>query len=111
MDHSQLTASMLQQDVLLWLLVAAVSITLMKWHLSDSSFNLSDLICTDGRLNDKKALRTGTWIVMSYGFYSLVEDGKLTEWYATLYGALWVGNAALDKWQRLKEPKNATTTS
>ena len=98
--------TILQQDVILWVVILLVAVSLIRWHLNPrNGFNLADLICTDKKLNDKKFMRTGAFVVMTYGFYSLVEDGKLTEAYATLYGMLWVGNAALDKWQRQREPK------
>lgn len=94
------------QVLLFYALLLGVGLTLVKWHLSRNNFSLLDLVCTDGKLNDKKFIRTGSWVVMTYGFYVLIEDGKDLVAYGGLYGALWVGNAALDKYQRLQEAKN-----
>ena len=92
---------LLNQDLLALCLLAIFSILLLRWHFrSDNQFDLTDLICVDRKLNDKKFIRTGSWAVMTWGFYAMVEDGKLTEWYAGLYGALWVSNALVDKWLR-----------
>jgi len=100
---------MLVQD---YIAIAAAVVALavfLRWHLNPrNQFDLMDLICTDKRLNDKKFMRTGSWAVMTWGFYAMVEQGKDIVTYATLYGALWVGNAALDKWQRGNEQKGGS---
>lgn len=96
--------NLLNQDLLALTLLLLFSILLVRWHFrSDNHFDLTDLICVDGKLNDKKFIRTGSWAVMTWGFYAMVEDGKMTEWYAGLYGALWVSNALVDKWLRKGE--------
>lgn len=99
--------NIMQQDVLGWIAITAVVSVLLKWHFSTeyADFTLLDLICTGGNLNDKKFMRTGAFMVMTWGFYAMVEDGKLTEWFAMLYGSLWVGNAALHEWLRQQQEK------
>ena len=72
---------------------------LYVWHRdSQSKVDLKDLICKDGRLDEKKFTRLGAWIVSTWGFVYLVLDGKFTEWYFTGYMAIWVGNAIVDKY-------------
>jgi len=98
--------NMLQQDMLVWAVLVLTTAVFVRWHFNPKNqFDLMDLICTDKKLNDKKFMRTGAWAVMTWGFYAMAEQGKLTEWYVGIYGALWVGNAALDKWQRQQEEK------
>lgn len=96
-------------DDYLFVLVAAICLAiLIKWHLDEHNrLSLLDLVCTDGKLNDKKFVRFGSWVVMTLGFYTLaMHHPAYLETYAPLYGALWVGSAALDKWQRQKETEN-----
>jgi hypothetical protein len=97
-------------DDYLYPLVAIFSfLVLLKWHLAkDNTLSLLDLVCTDGKLNDRKVARMGSWIVMSLGFYTLsVHSPEQLNAYAPLYGALWVSSAAIDKWQRQKELDHA----
>lgn len=99
--------NVLSQEVIAWAGVLLIGLALLRWHIStENHFDLTDLVCVDGKLNDKKFQRTGSWAVMTWGFYALVEDGKLTEWYVFIYGTLWVGNALVDKYIR-KENENA----
>lgn len=96
-------------DDYIYLLIACFAAgTGLAWHLDrKNKFNLLDLVCTDGRLNDKKAVRFGSWVVMTIGFYTLaMHHPEQLVAYAPLYGGLWVSAAALDKWQRQQgEPK------
>jgi hypothetical protein len=72
---------------------------LYAWHRdSKSQVDLTDLICRDGKLDEKKFTRLGAWIVSTWGFVYLVLDGKFTEWYFTGYMAIWVGNVIVDKY-------------
>lgn len=90
-------------------LLAAAAITVLvflRWHLRpDNQFDLMDLVCREGKLNDKKFMRTGAWFVSTWGFYWLVLHDKMTEWYFMGYMVAWAGVAAFDKWQRRAEPK------
>ena len=97
---------MLNQDLFAGSGLTLALLVLLYWHLKPTEFDLTDLICTNGKLNDKKFIRFGSWVVMTWGFYAMVEDGKLTEWYVGVYGALWVGNAALHQWLTMKEKPN-----
>lgn len=98
---------MTDYTAILGLIVATVLAgLLLRWHLaSDNVVDLTELICTDGKLNDKKFMRFGSWLVMTWVLYYMTLNHKLTEWYVVIYGGLWVSNALFDKWLRLKETK------
>jgi len=94
-------------DDFLYLAAAAFAIGVMfHWHCAEKypKFSLIDLITTNGKLNDKKLMRFGSWCVMTLGFYTIqMHHPELLPTYAPLYAATWVGAAALDKWQRQRE--------
>jgi hypothetical protein len=72
---------------------------LYAWHRdSASKIDLTDLICSDNKIDEKKFTRLGAWIVSTWGFVYLMLDGKFTEWYFAGYMAIWVGNAIVDKY-------------
>jgi hypothetical protein len=72
---------------------------LYAWHRdSASKVDLTDLICSDNKIDEKKFTRLGAWIVSTWGFVYLMLDGKFTEWYFAGYMAIWVGNAIVDKY-------------
>lgn len=66
----------------------------------DSSFNLEDLICHNGRLDEKKFARFGAWVLSSWGFvYLMVKNpDSLPEWYFIGYMGVWVSNAIFEKY-------------
>jgi hypothetical protein len=71
---------------------------------------ISDLICVDGKLDEKKFTRFGAWVVSTWGFFYLILNDKFSEWFFTGYMAAWVGNALLDKYlNKPKETKIAST--
>lgn len=79
---------------------------LYAWHKdSDSKIDLKDLICREGKLDEKKFVRFGAWIVSTWGFVYLIVEERFSEWYFMGYMAAWVGNAIFDKYlNRPKEP-------
>lgn len=89
-------------DVLIWSIVLSAILIFWKWHLSEENqFNLMDLVCQNGKLSSSKFMRTGSWAVMSYGFYLLAKSSpESLVAYAPLYGGIWVSARALDKWQQ-----------
>ena len=90
------------------LFVTAISI-FWRWHFAkDNHFDLMDLICTEGRLNDKKFARTTALVITSWGFWTMSSQGKMTTELLFAYGALWIGNAAIDKWQWMATLKQGT---
>ena len=89
-------------DFLVWCVILSGVFIFWQWHLSkDNQFDISDLVCVDGKLSSSKFMRTGSWIVMSYGFYLLAKTSpESLVGYAPLYGGLWVAARALDKFQQ-----------
>lgn len=84
---------------------------LVVWHRdSKSRIDLKDLICKEGKLDEKKFTRLGAWIVSTWGFTYLILEGKFTEWYFTGYMAIWVGNAIVDKYLNNKYEINQKPT-
>jgi len=69
------------------------------WHRnSDTNIDLKDLICSRGKLDEKKFVRFGAWIVSIWGFVYLIIEERYSEWYFMGYMTAWVGNAILDKY-------------
>jgi hypothetical protein len=89
-------------DVLAWALVLTVIFVFWKWHLNpNNKFDLMDLVCEQDKLSSSKFMRTGSWAVMSYGFYLLAKTSpESLVGYAPLYGGIWVSARALDKFQQ-----------
>ena len=56
------------------------------------------MICTNNRIDEKKFVRFGAWIVSTWGFVYLIVEERFSEWYFAGYMAAWVGNALIDKY-------------
>jgi len=71
-------------------IVAVFALLLIFWHRTHPEFTLTDLLTGDnGRVSLRKfgalvALFSSTW-----GFVTLIEQGKLSEWYFTAYIGVW----------------------
>lgn len=91
------------------IVVLFLLLVLLIWHRhSDNKIDIKDLICIDGRLDEKKFVRFGAWIVSTWGFVYLIVEERFSEWYFMGYMTAWVGNAILDKYiNRQKENFNA----
>jgi len=106
-DWNSISKMHLSMSMVLAMVVFFLITILYVWHRdSQSKVDLKDLICKDGRIDEKKFTRLGAWIVSTWGFVYLVLDGKFTEWYFTGYMAIWVGNAIVDKY--LNNKNNVT---
>lgn len=68
-----------------------------------NTIDFADLICTNGYINDKKALRTGAFFLLSWVVIYQTLNNTLAEWFAFLYAGLFVSNALVDRWFRSKE--------
>lgn len=98
-DWSNISKLSVSMSVVLAMLVIFVSILLYVWHKDNKTkINLTDLVCKDGKLDEKKFTRFGAWVVSTWGFVYLILDNKFTEWYFTGYMAIWVGNVIVDKY-------------
>lgn len=65
---------------------------LWQWQRSHPDFDLSDLITGDnGRVSSTKFVQTATFIVTTWGFVTLVQQGKMSEWYLASYLGLGYG--------------------
>jgi hypothetical protein len=98
----ELLINMQPYDVMAWTLLAVVVYTLHGWHKNPRNrFNLADLVCEKGELSSSKFLKTGSWVIMSYGFILLSRQApESLVAYAPLYGGIWVSARALEKWQQ-----------
>jgi len=93
-------------NYILLLFGLVVATTVLVWlHNRREAFDLANLICTDGKINDKKFTRMGAFLVSTWGFYVLTAEAKMTEWYFVGYMGVWVVNALGDKWlwEKLKK--------
>lgn len=98
-DWTTISKMHFSMSVVLAMVVFFLIAILYAWHRdSESKIDLKDLICRNGKLDEKKFTRLGAWIVSTWGFVYMVLDGKFTEWYFTGYMAIWVGNAIVDKY-------------
>jgi hypothetical protein len=71
-------------------LVALVA--LLMWQRSHPNFDLSDLITGDnGKVSATKFSQTGAWVVATWGFVTLIQQEKMTEWYFAGYMAACFG--------------------
>lgn len=98
-DWSVISKMHVSMGVVLGIVILFLLTLLYIWHKDrKSKIDLTDLICKDGLLDEKKFTRFGAWIVSTWGFIYLMLDDKFTEWYFTGYMAIWVGNAIVDKY-------------
>jgi hypothetical protein len=86
-------------NTVLIIVVVMLIAVLYAWHRdSNNRIDLKDLICNDGKIDEKKFVRFGAWIVSTWGFVYLIIEERFSEWYFMGYMAAWVGNAILDKY-------------
>lgn len=105
-DWTNLNKAQFGLSTILALAVISLLILLYVWHKdSKSNIDLKDLICKDGRLDEKKFVRFGAWIVSTWGFVYLIVEERFSEWYFMGYMAAWVGNAIFDKYLTKKDEK------
>ena len=66
--------------------------TVVSWHRNKEGFDLSQCIVdsTTQRIAPEKVGFMTVLAIMTWGFVALVLQGKLTEWYATVYGGMFV---------------------
>jgi len=103
-DWTNLNKAQFAMSTLLIIVVGFLLLLLWIWHRnSDSNIDLKDLICSRGKIDEKKFVRFGAWIVSTWGFVYLIVEERFSEWYFMGYMAAWVSNAILDKY--LNKPK------
>jgi ABC-type Mn2+/Zn2+ transport system permease subunit len=75
-------------NLALSLIALGVLVALFMWQRSHPNFDLSDLITGDnGKVSATKFAQTGAWVVATWGFVTLIQQGKMTEWYFGAYMA------------------------
>ena len=105
-DWTTLSKMQIGMSGLLVLVVFFLITLLYVWHIdSRSNIDLKDLICKDGRVDEKKFTRLGAWIVSTWGFVYLILDDQFTEWYFFGYMGVWVSNVILDKYVNTRSIK------
>lgn len=85
----------------LGLILAAISVAGILWNWQrdrDNDVDIKDLICTNGRIDEKKFMRFAAFVVSTWGFIYLILDQRFSEWYFAGYMAAWTGNALFEKW-------------
>lgn len=98
-------------SLLLTIVTCFLLLLLWVWHRdSRSKIDLTDLICKEGRVDEKKFTRLGAWIVSTWGFVYMILDDQFTEWYFVGYMGIWTGNAILDKYFNNKSVAPAVVT-
>jgi hypothetical protein len=88
------------------IIIVALLALLIAWNIQRDKTNqidLKDLVCKDGRINEAKFMRFGTFVVSTWGFVYLIVDQRFSEWYFAGYMAAWTGNALVNKWLSIKE--------
>lgn len=94
-------------ELLLALLILLVIIVTVKMTCNPrDSFDLKDLVSSNGHVDEKKFTRFGAWVVSTWGFvYLLVSKPEnFPEWYFTVYMGAWVANAIMDKYMNTTKP-------
>ena len=107
-DWTDINKAQFGLSTVLAIVVGLLIFVLYAWHKdSESKIDLKDLICSDNKLDEKKFVRFGAWIVSTWGFVYLIVEERFSEWYFMGYMAAWVGNAIFDKY--LSRPKDLPT--
>ena len=102
-DFNDINRAQVAMSTVLFIVVLFLLLLLWVWHRnSDSNIDLKDLICSNGKIDEKKFVRFGAWIVSTWGFVYLIVEERFSEWYFMGYMAAWVGNAILDTYINYK---------
>ncbi len=106
-DWNSISKMQIGMSGLLVLVVVFLITLLYVWHRDNKSkVDLTDLICKDNKVDEKKFTRFGAWIVSTWGFVYMILDDQFTEWYFLGYMAVWTGNAIFDKYLNNKSIAN-----
>lgn len=93
-------------SIVLGLLFFYAIFLLWRWNASRTNkIEISDLVCLNGRIDEKKFTRFGAWVVSTWGFVYLILDDKFSEWFFAGYMAAWVSNALFDKFLNRNKAK------
>lgn len=87
----------LYANLILLGLVMLIAVSMVRFHKNEhyKNFNLVDVVtCREGKVSRPAIMEFGAWVVATWGFAILINQGKLTEWYAGLYFGAFVVRAA-----------------
>lgn len=94
MDKLRLVADDFPVASLIFLAVLAAWV-LYRWQKSHPAFDLADIITGEnGKVSLKKIGVAVALVVSTWGFATLVQQGKLSEFYFIGYMAVWCGYRA-----------------
>jgi hypothetical protein len=96
MSNLSLSAGVIFALVIVW-----------RWQRTHPNFDLSDLLTGDnGKVSATKTIQTATWAFFTWGFVTMIQQGKMTEWYAGIYLGLAYGvKVAKDIYSKREETK------
>lgn len=81
--------------VALIILACIAALVLIRWQRSHPNFDLADLITgPNGKVSLKKMGVLVALVVSTWGFATLVQQGKLSEFYFIGYMGVWCGYRA-----------------
>lgn len=94
-EHIQVESMYLMYIILAIIICSSIYLLRKIDKDKKNNYSLMDLIVSDGKIQERKVTRLGTWIVSTWGFVYLIIEGKLDEWYFVGYIGAWVANAIL----------------
>jgi hypothetical protein len=73
-------------------IVAVVGVVLYIWQRNQNAFDLKDmLVGSDGKASINKFGQATALVISSWGFITLVQHDKMTEYYFIGYMTVWSG--------------------
>ena len=98
-------------NIILVLMVLAIVFSLIMAHRSNGAsrynkFNLLDLFVTkEGIVDGPRTMELIAFLVMTWGFVTLINQKALSEWYVGIYIAAFVLRAAHSAYLKSKTPE------
>jgi hypothetical protein len=91
--------------------ITVFMVFLIRWHISDDSFDLKSVVMTNGQFSLSKfgqlmALLVSTWIILYQ-----TRKGLLTDWLFTGYMIAWSGANLVNKYIDKPSANSATSTT
>lgn len=98
---NDILTTMAQNGMAIALVLGILFIVAIIWNWQRDKSNqvdIKDLICSNGKLSERKFTRFAAWAVSTWGFVYLIIDDQFSEWYFAGYMTVWTGNALFGKW-------------
>lgn len=80
-----------------WLLIAIGFATLIYANAKNKQFNLIDLVMTNDKADPARLGYVAAMCISTWGFWALMAEGKMTEWYFGGYILGFVGGGAISR--------------